>query len=60
MNHSEIQKLIDGLVVEETQPVSFSFMESIGKALSVDQVDLHSVTEKKRIIPPDELIQFLP
>lgn len=59
MNSDELLKLIDGLEVEETQPVSFSFMNDIAKIILRDMPSVNEVDEKERIIVPEELIPFL-
>lgn len=59
MNSDELLKLIDGLEVEETQPVSFSFMNDIARIILRDMPSVNEVDEKERIIVPEELIPFL-
>ena len=59
MNSDELLKLIDGLEVEETQPVSFSFMNDIARIVLRDMPSVNEVDEKERIIVPEELIPFL-
>lgn len=59
MNSDELLKFIDGLEVEETQPVSFSFMNDIARIVLRDIPSVNEVDEKERIIVPEELIPFL-
>lgn len=59
MNSDELLKLIDGLEVEETQPVSFLFMNDIARIILRDMPSVNEVDEKERIIVPEELIPFL-
>jgi hypothetical protein len=59
MNSDELLKFIDGLEVEETQPVSFSFMNDIARIVLRDMPSVNEVDEKERIIVPEELIPFL-
>lgn len=51
---------VDRLEYDKSQPVSFKYMDSMGEIIHNDIPSVNTVENEEMIIPPDELIPFMP